>query len=252
MILTLGTALITGLSILTVLMAFYICIPAWKIRKYGSMKSEERYEAQKLFYMISGFTIIILSIRLLIFPIYFFTLEELVPMLEGAMCWYGVLNGNNPYGFISFILKLFVPFVYLYWIVFDISNKKCKTEPMIGDLSKLYIVIFPLLLFESIVDIIFFSGLNPIKVTCCVSAYISGVIGLCPFCYFLKNSFFDFIGLILLGFSAAFMTYFILLRMHIKDNDTRVCISRVTDYLKIFIILFLMLGLLMVIYQRLI
>ena len=102
-----------------------------------------------------------------IFPIYFLTLQELIPMLEGAMCWYGVLNANNPYGFISLLLKLLVPFVYLYWIVFDISNKKCKTEPMIGRLARLYIIIFPLLMLESIFDIIYFGGLNPIKVTCC-------------------------------------------------------------------------------------
>ena len=171
-------------------------------------------------------------------------------MLEGAMCWYGVLNGNNPSGFISVILKLFVPFVYLYWIVFDISNKKCKTEPMIGDLSRLYIVIFPLLLFESIIDVIYFGGLEPIKVTCCGSAYIREAIGLCPFCYFVKNAFFDFIGLILLGFAAAFTSYFFLLKRHIKDKETRECISCVTDYIKILAVMFFMIGLLLVIYQR--
>ncbi len=251
MILTLGTALILGLSILTVIVGFYICIPAWKIRNYRGMAIEERYEAQKLFYMISGFVIIIFSIRVFIFPIYFLTLQELIPMLEGAMCWYGVLNANNPYGFISFLLKLFVPFVYLYWIVFDISNKKCKTEPMIGNLAKLYIIIFPLLLIESVFDIVYFGGLNPIEVTCCRSAYINEAIGICPFCYFVKFAFFEFIGLILLGFSTAFTIYFFLLKRHLKDKETKEGISNVTDYLKILAIALALLGLLLIVYQRL-
>jgi len=250
-ILTLGTALILGLSLLTVFVGGYICFPAWKIRNYRGMGIEERYEAQKLFYMISGFAIIILSIRVFIFPLYFLTLQELIPMLEGAMCWYGVLNANNPYGFISFLLKLFVPFVYLYWIVFDISNKKCKTGPMIGSLARLYIIIFPLLLLESVIDIIYFGGLNPIEVTCCRSAYIKEAIGICPFCYFVKFALFEFIGLILLGFSAAFTTYFFLLRRHMKDKETKGGISNVTDYLEILAILFGLLGILLIVYQRL-
>ena len=81
-------------------------------RQWKKSSLEERYELEKDFYLIFAAACIVLAIRLSIVPIYFWTMQALVPMIPGAMCLWGVFNALPELAWPALGLKFFLPTLY--------------------------------------------------------------------------------------------------------------------------------------------
>lgn len=171
MIMTFGTAMVLLLSACAVVLGFVAIRPAIRIfRGWRKADEEERYELEKQFYLTLTVVYVILGIRLFVVPLYFWTMQSLVPMIPGAMCLWGVFNASAPLSWPALFLKFLFPIAYGGWLILARINNACKKNQLMTNLMGLYVVMGPLLIADSIIDLAIFLNLEPVQVSCCTSA----------------------------------------------------------------------------------
>ncbi len=159
------------LSATAVVLGLFVVEPAVHfVMGWGRAGQEERFELEKEFYLASTVVVIILAIRLFAIPLYFWTMQDLVPMIPGAMCLWGVFNAQPALCWSSLFLKLFLPIVFLGWIIVYEVNNECKHNPLMMKLMVLFLALLPLLLLDSVIDLSTFLSLSPVRVACCSNA----------------------------------------------------------------------------------
>ena len=158
------------LSVGAVLLTIGILIPAVRIfRRWTNCDEEERQTLEKDFYLAFSGIVIILLIRLFLVPIYFWTMQGFVPMIPGAMCLWGVFNAV-PAAWGALLLKFVLPVVYLGWMLLYYVDGKSKTHPLMQNMMALFIIISPLVIIDSGIDVLIFSAIKPVQVACCSSS----------------------------------------------------------------------------------
>lgn len=168
---TFGTAAVLLLSACAVALGVGLLDTTYSIfRHWKKSNLEERYELEKKFYLVFAAANIALTIRLAIVPIYFWSMQAMVPMIPGAMCLWGVFNALPEYTWPALGLKFLLPSLYASWIVLAVVNARCKRNQLVDRLAGFFLLLTPLLIVDSIIDIAIFSRLVPIQVSCCSSA----------------------------------------------------------------------------------
>jgi len=171
LIVTFGTSTMLLLSILAASLALLVVEKAFRIfRKWKSADEEEKYELEKQFYLTYAVVYIVFAIRMFAVPLYFWTMQTLVPMIPGAMCLWGVFNTLPVLCWSTLALKFALPVLYFGWLILARINDGCKRNPLIRNLMGLYIALSPVLMADSLVDLMIFSRLTPVQVACCTSA----------------------------------------------------------------------------------
>jgi hypothetical protein len=152
-----------------------------------SASSEQRYEQEKSFYLVSTVGWMTLGTRLLAIPLFWLTVVSLIPSVPGAMCEYGVFQAGSPFSWADFVLKFITMFAFGGWLFFDFMNRKMKGSPLMGSLSRGFVLLVPLLFVDALLDLSFFGLLKPLVVPCCMVAYEGTANSLfnigCPFCF---------------------------------------------------------------------
>ncbi len=139
-------------------------------RRWKKSNEEEKYELEKDFYLTYSAVVIVLGIRLFLVPLYFWTLQSLVPAIPGAMCLWGVFNALPELAWPALCLKFILPVAYAGWLLLARINSGCKTNPLMQNLMAFFLFLSPILIIDSMVDILIFVKLTPIEVSCCSSA----------------------------------------------------------------------------------
>ena len=171
MIMTFGSAMDLLLSIGALILTIGIMVPTLRIyRRWKKCDEEEKCELEKSYYLVFSAVIIILSIRLFLIPLYFWTLQGFVPMIPGAMCLWGVFEAYPGTTWGSLPLKFILPVAYIGWLLLAYLNGKSKTHPLMQNLTSFFLFISPLVIIDSVSDIITFSQLTPTTVSCCSDA----------------------------------------------------------------------------------
>jgi hypothetical protein len=167
---TFGTAAVLLLSFCAVILGI-MAVPASAriFRKWTKADEEAKYKLEKQFYLTLIVVYVILGARLTIVPLYFWTMQSLVPMIPGAMCMWGVFNAA-PLAWSDLTLKLLFPVFYGGWLVLTRINSVCKRNQLMTRLTGLFLIITPILIVDSILDIWIFMNLEPVQVSCCTSA----------------------------------------------------------------------------------
>jgi hypothetical protein len=166
----------------------YAAFKAYKIEQKGDVaESDQRYELEKDFQLVSTVGWMTLGTRILAIPLFFATVISLISSVPGAMCEFGVFQAGSPFSWADFFLKLFTMFAFGGWLFIDYANRKLKNAPLTRSLSRGFVMLLPLLFADAILDIAFFGSLQPLVVPCCMVAYPSPATSLfnigCPFCY---------------------------------------------------------------------
>jgi len=149
--------------------------------------SDQRYEQEKDFQLVSTVGWLTLGTRILAIPLFFVTVVSLISSVPGAMCEFGVFQAGSPFSWVDFALKLVTVFAFGGWLFMDYLNRKLKGAPLMRTLSRGFVLLLPLLFIDALLDIAFFGSLEPLVVPCCMVAYpaeSSSLLGIgCPFCY---------------------------------------------------------------------
>jgi hypothetical protein len=170
MIITFGTSMVLLLSACALALGIGLLDNTYKIfRRWRKSDLEEKYELEKGFYLIFAAACIALSIRLTIVPLYFWTMQSLVPMIPGAMCLWGVFNALPEFTWPALFLKLLLPSLYANWLVLAWVNTRCKRNQLVSNLAGLFVFITPFLLVDSVLDVAIIVKLTPVQVSCCSS-----------------------------------------------------------------------------------
>jgi len=140
--------------------------------KWGRAETPERqHQLERLSYLAVTLVTMALLVRLYLVPYWFWTLQSLVPAIPGAMCLAGVHLANSPASFISSIMKLFVPFIYGFWLMLSHIDRRIEAQPFAR--AKL-LLLAPLglsMVAEAAVDIAYLAPLKPRPVSCCTSLF---------------------------------------------------------------------------------
>jgi hypothetical protein len=188
MIINLYVSVSLAIAIFALVIGSYAGIKAYKVHEnIKNASSDKKYELEKDFALVSTVGWLVLSTRILAIPLFWVTVISLIPSVPGAMCEFGVFQAGYPFSWIDLALKLFTMFAFGGWLFFDFFNRKMKGSPMMGTISRGFLLLLPLLLIDAILDLAFFTSLRPLVVTCCMVVYPNSASGLfnigCPFCF---------------------------------------------------------------------
>jgi hypothetical protein len=188
LIINLYVAVDLAIALFALVVGLFAAFKAYKIdESEKTAASDQRYELEKDFYLVSTVGWMTLATRILAIPLFWVTVISLIPSVPGAMCEFGVFQAGSPYSWADFGLKLFTMFAFGGWLFFDFMNRKLKGSPFMGRLSRGFVMLLPLLLIDALLDIAFFSSLKPLVVPCCMVIYSNTASSLfnigCPFCF---------------------------------------------------------------------
>lgn len=159
-----------AMSCFTGLIAAFNGFPLWKNWNIKS-DAEAQYSLEKKVYLIITVLFLAFSLRILMFPLWFFTLHTMIPSVPGAMCLVGVHNINPSVSYVASALKLITPVFYAYWLILNMLDRKIETQPFMKQKLWLLTPLGILILIESILDTSFFFSVAPRQVSCCTSLF---------------------------------------------------------------------------------
>jgi hypothetical protein len=184
LIINLYVAVDLAIALFTLAIGLFTASKAYRIDATEKVSTgDSRYESEKDYYLISTVGWLTLGTRILAIPLFYVTVISLIPSVPGAMCEFGVFQAGSPFSWADFGLKIFTLFAFGGWLFFDFINRKIKGAPLIGMLSRAFVLLLPLLVIDAILDIAFFGSLQPLVVPCCMVVYpLNSVFAGCPFC----------------------------------------------------------------------
>jgi hypothetical protein len=183
MIVNLYVTVDLAIAFFALVVGSYTAFKAYKIQGAKGASGDRRYELEKDYYLVSTVGWMTLGTRVLAIPLFFVTVISLIPSVPGAMCEFGVLQAGAPFSWADLGLKLFTIFAFGGWLFFDFINRKLKSSPLMGSLSRIFVLLMPLLFIDAALDIVFFGSLSPLVVPCCMVLYSpNSLFGGCPFC----------------------------------------------------------------------
>jgi hypothetical protein len=184
LIINLYVAVDLAIAFFALAVGTYAAFKAYKVEEAEkSSSSDQRYELEKDFYLVSTVGWMTLGTRVLAIPLFYVTVISLIPSVPGAMCEFGVFQAGSPFSWADFGVKLFTLFAFGGWLFFDFMNRKLKGSPFMGSLSRWFVFLLPLLFVDVLLDIAFFGSLKPLVVPCCMVVYSpTSILAGCPFC----------------------------------------------------------------------
>ncbi len=157
-------------------------------RRISTATLEGKYQLEKDFYLLSTVVWVVLISRIAATGLFWVTNESLIPLIPGAMCQYGVYQAGTPYSWLDNGVKLVVLLVYGIWLTLDLINRAAKGAPLSKSLSRLFLLITPLLFLDTGLDLAFYSSLVPVVVPCCRIVFTAESTLPCPYCFIFHDA----------------------------------------------------------------
>ena len=154
------------LGLVAAVYGFYI----WKRWDINS-EAEEQYRLEKMVYLVITLLSLGFILKLLMIPLWFWTLHSMIISIPGAMCLVGVHNINAPLSYIASGLKLVMPALYGHWLILNHLDRKVVTQPFMKQKTILLTPLGILILCETILDASFLFSVPPRQVSCCTSLF---------------------------------------------------------------------------------
>ncbi len=140
-------------------------------RKWGkSSTPEERSSLENCSYLVLLIMVIVLLIRLINWPLFYFTLQSFISDVEGAMCIFGVTQVKP--GLTRFLefLKPIIFFLIGGWLILHLLDRSTKTSPLMERKLLLLSIIALFILIDSFGDLFLIIRIRPESlVSCCTT-----------------------------------------------------------------------------------
>lgn len=168
-------ALLLG-STISFFLIFYASILGLVIITYWNFtsSSEGQLLLERKTYLVSTIVGMVLGFTLFSGLLFLYTIDDIHPLFVGAMCGTGTLNAN-PIGWLILLSKGTIFFCASLWVIFNSLDQHCEDAPLVKYKYGTLMILALLLGADLILQIYFFSGLHPDKITsCCGSLFGSG------------------------------------------------------------------------------
>jgi hypothetical protein len=133
----------------------------------------ERHRIEQLMYLANSSLGLGLVIKLSLVPAWFFLLQSLLPSVPGAMCLAGMHQNVQFFSLLSSCMKLFLPILYISWLVLSKIDKKFIYQPFQSLRAIFYLPLTLFILIEIGSDFIYLFSLEPVSVSCCLGGIIN-------------------------------------------------------------------------------
>ncbi len=171
-------ALLLGSGLLCA-MLLYSCHYGVKVLRRWDLRSgsEIQLGLERRTYLISTIMTYAFGFQLVSLFLFIYTADHLASLFVGAMCAAGSLNANT-WGYPTIILKIANFLLAGLWLALNFTDNRGYDYPLIRVKYALLLVMTPFLLAESLIQGMYFLGLEPNIITsCCGSLFSSGAEG---------------------------------------------------------------------------
>ncbi|AXX96225.1 hypothetical protein [Arcobacter ellisii] len=146
--------------------AFYFSLSIIKNWDFNKTTNKQ-YKLEKTSYLVILIISFTLIVKIVLFPYFAYTLDNLSNIVPGAMCAAGIV-GANEFGQINLTLKILILFFIGVWLIINSLDLKEKTYPFTKKKYFLYIFIFILSIIELFLDFSFLENISTKEpVMCC-------------------------------------------------------------------------------------
>jgi hypothetical protein len=136
-----------------------------------NLTTSYQYKLEKTHYLVTLIIYFSVVSKIILYPYFSYTLDQLSLIIPGAMCGAGVIS-SNIYGEKLLFLKTITIFIGFIWLKLNSIDIEKKNFPYIKHKLYLFIFLFSLFLLETIFDILFFMNLTTYSpVSCCSTIY---------------------------------------------------------------------------------
>ncbi|MDQ1331534.1 MAG: hypothetical protein QG578_1802 [Thermodesulfobacteriota bacterium] len=133
--------------------------------------SEVQLALERRTYLISTVISYMLFFQIASLFLYVYTADSLHNMFVGAMCAAGSLN-VDPYGYPAFLLKILNCILAGLWLIVNYADNQAYDYPLIKKKYVMLILLMPLILSESVVQLLYFINMKADVITsCCGSLF---------------------------------------------------------------------------------
>ena len=143
-------------------------IRRWDLRS----GSEDQLSLERRTYLISTILAYAFIFQIGSLFLYIYTADSLHSLFVGAMCAAGVLN-VDPYGYPTFILKILNFILAGLWLIINYADNQAYDYPLIRKKYVLLIIIAPLIMTESILQMLYFLQMRADVITSCCGSLFS-------------------------------------------------------------------------------
>lgn len=146
--------------------AFYFSLSIIKNWDFNKTTNKQ-YKLEKTSYLVILIISFTLIVKIVLFPYFAYSLDNLSNIVPGAMCAAGIV-GANEFGQINLTLKILILFFIGVWLIINSLDLKEKTYPFTKKKYFLYIFIFILSIVELFLDFSFLENISTKEpVMCC-------------------------------------------------------------------------------------
>lgn len=146
--------------------AFYFSLSIIKNWDFNKTTNKQ-YKLEKTSYLVILIISFTLIVKIVLFPYFAYSLDNLSNIVPGAMCAAGIV-GANEFGQINLTLKILILFFIGVWLIINSLDLKEKTYPFTKKKYFLYIFIFILSIIELFLDFSFLENISTKEpVMCC-------------------------------------------------------------------------------------
>lgn len=146
--------------------AFYFSLSIIKNWDFNKTTNKQ-YKLEKTSYLVILIISFTLIVKIVLFPYFAYSLDNLSNIVPGAMCAAGIV-GANEFGQINLTLKILILFFIGVWLIINSLDLKEKIYPFTKKKYFLYIFIFILSIIELFLDFSFLDNISTKEpVMCC-------------------------------------------------------------------------------------
>ncbi len=134
--------------------------------------SEEQLALERRTYLISTILAYALVFQIGSLFLFVYTADSLHRLFVGAMCAAGVLN-IDPYGYPTFLLKILNLMLAGLWLIINYADNQAYDYPLLRKKYILLIIIAPLIVTESVIQLLYFLEMKADVITSCCGSLFS-------------------------------------------------------------------------------
>jgi hypothetical protein len=165
--LVLVSLLVTGMILYSTFFGIRI-VRRWDLQS----GSEEQLALERRTYLISTILSYVFLFQIGSLFLYIYTADSLHNLFVGAMCAAGSLN-VDPYGYPAFLLKMLNVILAGLWLIVNYTDNRAYDYPLIRKKYAMLLILAPLILAESVVQILYFMQLKADVITSCCGSLFS-------------------------------------------------------------------------------
>ncbi|MHB8846224.1 MAG: hypothetical protein ACYC7L_15940 [Nitrospirota bacterium] len=143
-------------------------IAKWDLRSGSGLQ----LDLERRTYLISTVIAYVFGFQLISLFLLVYTADSLCTLFAGAMCAAGTFQANA-YGYPLLLLKVLNFLLAGLWLILNRADNQAYDYPLIRKKYSFLLVIVPLIVLESVLQVLYFQGLRPDVITSCCGSLFS-------------------------------------------------------------------------------